>query len=78
VKRKYGQRIQRCYGCYGAFYLRDMWLGPEATFYCENCRNDSMFHFDEYTRNLDLSQLPCMRSDDEDSTQCQNPFTRQT
>jgi hypothetical protein len=24
---KFGQRIQRCYGCFVAFYLKDMWLG---------------------------------------------------
>jgi len=77
AKIKYGQRIQRCSGCYGAFYLKDMWLGPEAAFYCENCRDDSMFHFDEFTRRMDISKLPSMKSEDVESTQCQNPFTRQ-
>ena len=78
AKSKYGQRIQRCAGCYGAFYLRDMWLGPEAAFYCEDCKEDSMFHFDEFTRRLDISKLPCMQSEGEESTQCQNPMSRQT
>ena len=77
AKIKYGQRIQRCSGCFGAFYLKDMWLGAEATYYCENCKDDSMFHFDEFTRRLDLSKLPSMQSDIEESTKCQNPFTRQ-
>jgi hypothetical protein len=77
AKIKYGQRIQRCSGCYGAFYLRDMWLGPEAAFFCGDCRDDSMFHFDEFTRRMDISMLPCMNSEDEESSQCQNPFTRQ-
>ena len=74
---KYGQRIQRCYGCYGAFYIKDMWLGPEATFYCQDCKEDTMFHFDEFTEKMDISELPGMQSDEEESTQCQNPFTRQ-
>lgn len=77
AKEKYGKRIQRCSGCYGAFYLKDMWLGPEADFYCETCRDDSMFHFEEYTAKLDILQLPCMRGGHEESTQCQNPFARQ-
>jgi hypothetical protein len=77
AKIKYGQRIQRCYGCFGAFYLKDMWLGVDATYYCENCKGDSMFHFDEFTRKLDITKLPSMNSEEEESTQCQNPFTRQ-
>ncbi len=78
VKERYGKRVQRCSGCYGAFYLRDMWLGPEAAFYCENCKDDSMFHFDEFTLRLDISKLPSMQSDADESTQCQNPMARQS
>ncbi len=78
VKTKYGKRVQRCSGCYGAFYLKDMWLGPEAAFYCENCKDDSMFHFDEFTLKLDISKLPSMQSDAEETTQCQNPMARQS
>ncbi len=78
AKIKYGQRIQRCSGCYGAFYLKDMWLGPEAAFYCENCKDDSMFHFDDFTKRLDISKLPSMQPDADESTQCQNPMARQT
>lgn len=64
---KFGKRIQRCYGCFVAFYLKDMWLGEDATYYCENCKGDAMFHFDEYSRVLDLSQMPSMQPDDEHS-----------
>lgn len=78
TKAKYGMRVQRCSGCYGAFYLKDMWLGPEAAFFCENCKDDSMFHFDEFTLKLDISKLPSMQSDAEETTQCQNPMARQT
>ena len=78
AKIKYGNRVQRCSGCYGAFYMRDMWLGPEAAFYCDDCRDESMFHFDDFTRSLDISKLPSMQDDAEESTQCQNPMARQS
>ena len=76
AKLKYGQRIQRCSGCYGAFYLKDMWLGEGGAFFCSECSDDTMFHFDEFTRRLDLTKLPSLQEDEE--SQCQNPFTRQT
>jgi hypothetical protein len=62
---KFGRRIQRCYGCFVAFYLKDMWLGEDATYYCQNCKDDSMFHFDDFSQVLDLSQLPSMQPEDE-------------
>lgn len=65
AREKFGRRIQRCYGCFVAFYLKDMYLGEDATYYCENCKNDSMFHFDDFSSVLDLSQLPSMRTDEE-------------
>ena len=75
AKVRFGQRIQRCSGCYSAFYLRNMWLGPDATFYCVDCRDETMFHFDDYIQRIDLARFPSLL--DEESTQCQNPFTRQ-
>lgn len=54
---QFGKRVQRCYGCLIAFYLKDMYLGEDITYYCENCRDESMFHFDEYTQVLDVSKL---------------------
>ena len=77
AKLKLGSRIQRCSGCYTAFYLKDMWLGPEATYYCEKCKDDTMFHFDVFTERLDLTALPTMVEEEEELTQCQNPFNRQ-
>lgn len=58
---KFGRRVQRCYGCFVAFYLKDMYLGEDATYYCENCKDETMFHFDDFSRVLDLSKLPSMQ-----------------
>ena len=57
VLEQFGKRVQRCYGCMIAFYMKDMWLGEDITYYCENCKDDSMFHFNEYTKILDISKL---------------------
>lgn len=57
ILEQFGKRVQRCYGCMIAFYMKDMWLGEDITYYCENCKDDSMFHFDEYTKILDISKL---------------------
>jgi len=65
TREKFGRRIQRCYGCFVAFYLKDMYLGEDATYYCENCKDDSMFHFDDFASALDISQLPSMRADED-------------
>lgn len=65
VREKFGRRVQRCYGCFIAFYLKDMYLGEDATYYCENCKDDSMFHFNDFSKVLDISQLPSMRSDED-------------
>lgn len=57
VIKDFGKRVQRCYGCYISYYLKDMYLGEDVTFYCDHCKDDSMFHFDEFSRLLDLSKL---------------------
>lgn len=57
VLDQFGKRIQRCYGCFVAFYLKDMYLGEDATFFCENCKDDAMFHFSEFTKIIDVSKL---------------------
>jgi hypothetical protein len=77
AKKKLGQRIHRCSGCFAAFYLKDMWLGPDATYFCGDCKTDTMFHFDEFADKLDITHLPSMQDESDESTQCQNPFTRQ-
>lgn len=33
VLTDFGKRIQRCYGCFVAYYLKDMYLGEDATFF---------------------------------------------
>jgi len=57
ARLKFGQRIQRCYGCFVAFYMKNMWLAEGGLFYCNNCKDDSMFHFEDFSRKLDLSKL---------------------
>jgi hypothetical protein len=65
TREKFGKRIQRCYGCFVAFYMKDMWLGEDATYYCENCKDDTMFHFDQFSRVLDISKLPSAQSNED-------------
>ena len=36
LREKFVKRIQRCYGCYIAFFMKDLWLGEDAPFFCEN------------------------------------------
>ncbi|HQZ83803.1 MAG TPA: hypothetical protein PLR83_11330 [Pyrinomonadaceae bacterium] len=54
---EFGKRIQRCYGCFIAYHLKDMYLGDDVTFYCEHCHDDTMFHFDDFSKLLDGSKL---------------------
>lgn len=64
AREKYGRRVQRCYGCFVAYYLKDMYLGEDATYYCEHCKDETMFHFEQFSQVLDLSSLPSMRPDE--------------
>ena len=61
---KFGKRVQRCYGCFVAFHMKDMYLGEDATYYCENCKDETMFSFDDFSRVLDISNLPSMQPDE--------------
>lgn len=63
VLSEFGSRIQRCYGCFIAYHLRDMYLGEDVTFFCEHCKDDSMFHFDQFASLLDVSKLKEMSED---------------
>jgi hypothetical protein len=65
ASEKYGRRVQRCYGCFVAYYLKDMYLGEDATYYCEHCKDETMFHFEQFSQVLDLSKLPSMQPGDE-------------
>lgn len=53
----YGKRVQRCFGCFVAYYIKDMYLGEEASFFCEHCKDDSMFHFEDFSKLMDVSKL---------------------
>ena len=64
VREKYWWRIQRCYGCFVAYYLKDMYLGEDASYYCESCKDDTMFHFDDFSRVLDLASVPSLQGDE--------------
>jgi hypothetical protein len=54
---EFGRRAQRCFGCFVAFHLKDMYLGEDASYYCEHCKEDGMFHFSEFSALLDVSKL---------------------
>ncbi len=53
----YGKRVQRCFGCFVAYHLKDMYLGEDASFFCDYCKDDSMFHFDVFSKMMDQSKI---------------------
>ena len=53
----YGKRVQRCYGCFIPYHLKDMYLGEDVSYFCENCKDDTMFHFDDFSKMLDMAKL---------------------
>lgn len=57
ILRAFGKRAQRCYGCFVAYHFKDMYLGEDASYYCENCKSDDMFHFDAFVKFIDISKL---------------------
>ena len=57
IIKEFGKRVQRCYGCFISYYLKDMYLGEDVTFYCDHCKDETMFHFDEFSKLLDLNKL---------------------
>lgn len=63
VLEEFGRRIQRCYGCFIAYHLRDMYPRRRCNFFCEHCKGDAMFHFDEFSRLLDISKLKEVEED---------------
>ncbi|HMO80705.1 MAG TPA: hypothetical protein PKD24_07930 [Pyrinomonadaceae bacterium] len=54
---EFGRRVQRCYGCFIAYHLKDMYLGEDVTFFCQHCKTEEMFHFDDFSRLIDISKL---------------------
>ena len=57
IMQQYGKRIQRCYGCFIPYHLKDMYLGEDVTYFCENCRDETMFHFEDFSKILDMEKL---------------------
>ena len=57
ILEAFGKRAQRCFGCFVAHHFKDMYLGEDASYFCEHCKDDSMFHFDQFSKLLDLSVL---------------------
>lgn len=64
VMQGFGKRIQRCYGCFIAYHLKDMYLGEDVTFFCEHCKDESMFHFDDFSKLIDLSKTKEVADED--------------
>jgi hypothetical protein len=57
ILQEFGKRVQRCFGCFVAYHLKDMYLGEDASFFCEHCKDDSMFPFSEFSKALDAGKL---------------------
>ena len=57
ARERFGKRIQRCYGCFIAYHLKDMYLGEDVTFFCEHCKDETMFHFDDFSKLMDFEKL---------------------
>lgn len=57
VLQEFGKRVQRCFGCFIAYHLKDMYLGEDASFFCEHCKDDTMFHFSEFSQAVEIGKL---------------------
>jgi len=57
IMQEYGKRVQRCYGCFIPYHLKDMWLGEDVSYFCESCKDETMFHFEDFSKMLDLNKL---------------------
>ncbi len=57
IVKEYGKRIQRCYGCFIAYHLKDMYLGDDVTYFCEHCKDETMFHFNDFIKLIDISKI---------------------
>lgn len=57
ILEHYGKRAQRCFGCLIAYHLKDMYLGEDVSYFCEHCKDDTMFHFDEFSKYIDPAKL---------------------
>lgn len=57
ILQEFGKRVQRCFGCFVAYHLKDMYLGEDASFFCDYCKDENMFHFLEFSKMLDIGKL---------------------
>ena len=57
ILEAFGKRAQRCFGCFVAYHFKDMFLGEDASYFCEHCKDDTMFHFDQFSKFIDVSVL---------------------
>ena len=57
ILQKFGKRVQRCFGCFVAYHLKDMYLGEDASFFCEHCKDETMFPFSEFSQMVDSGKL---------------------
>jgi hypothetical protein len=57
IMQEFGKRVQRCYGCFIPYHLKDMYLGEDVSYFCENCKDETMFHFEDFSKMLDLNKL---------------------
>ena len=64
IMQGFGKRIQRCYGCFIAYHLKDMYLGEDVTFFCDHCKDETMFHFDDFSKLIDLSKTKEVADED--------------
>jgi len=32
--------------------LKDMWLSEDISYFCENCKDNAMFHFDDFSNTF--------------------------
>jgi hypothetical protein len=64
ILQEFGKRAQRCFGCFVAYHLKDMYLGDDASFFCEHCKDDTMFPFSEFSKAVDTAKLREAADDD--------------
>ncbi len=65
IIKEFGMRAQRCFGCFIAYRFKDMYLGEDASYFCEHCKDESMFHFDQFSQVIDVAKLREAQKDEE-------------
>ena len=49
----FGKRVQRCFGCFIAYHLKDMYLGEDVTLLLRKLQRRTMFHFNDFSKLLE-------------------------